>query len=224
MKQNSKFDQQLCISKILLDQSIIQDFQTTRFLDINSIIYKCPEPDDSQDSSMISVISQAKVNRNIQELNQNYYANQIYQIQAIQKKNQQNLQFQQFQMSQRIYLWISKLQLLQMIWKKQSIQIMNYLINLIWKLQIGYFKEYIKKIDKNICRNFIINMKLCVQDYLKIILNNLQAQMKSNLSDNNGYHFFKMFKYVKITTYNKNNTKINEFNEFIITSSQKEQI
>ncbi|CAK75365.1 unnamed protein product (macronuclear) [Paramecium tetraurelia] len=54
MRQDSKLDQQLFVSKVLFDQSIIQDFQTTRFLDINSFIYRCPEPFDSQNSSMLS--------------------------------------------------------------------------------------------------------------------------------------------------------------------------
>ncbi|CAD8139343.1 unnamed protein product [Paramecium pentaurelia] len=57
MKQDSKLDQQLFISKILFDQSIIQDFQPTRFLDINSFIYRCQEPFDSQNSSMLSDFS-----------------------------------------------------------------------------------------------------------------------------------------------------------------------
>ncbi|CAD8052862.1 unnamed protein product [Paramecium sonneborni] len=54
IRQDSRIDQQLLISKTLLDQSIIQDFQTTRLLDINSVIYRCPEPYDSQNSIMIS--------------------------------------------------------------------------------------------------------------------------------------------------------------------------
>ncbi|CAD8060995.1 unnamed protein product [Paramecium primaurelia] len=54
MKQDSKQEQQIFNSKTPLDYSIIKDFQTTKFFDINSEIYRCIEPYDSQDSSMIS--------------------------------------------------------------------------------------------------------------------------------------------------------------------------
>ncbi|CAD8067353.1 unnamed protein product [Paramecium primaurelia] len=54
MKQDSKQEQQIFLSKQLLDCSITKDLQATQFLEINSFIYRCIEPYDSQDSSMIS--------------------------------------------------------------------------------------------------------------------------------------------------------------------------
>ncbi|CAD8081179.1 unnamed protein product [Paramecium sonneborni] len=54
MKQDSKQEQQIFITKTPLDCSIIKDFQTTNFFEISSLIYRCIEPYDSQASSMIS--------------------------------------------------------------------------------------------------------------------------------------------------------------------------
>ncbi|CAD8173275.1 unnamed protein product [Paramecium octaurelia] len=54
LQQDSKQEQQIFASKPLFDCSFIKDLQTTQFLEINSLIYRCIEPYDSQDSSMIS--------------------------------------------------------------------------------------------------------------------------------------------------------------------------
>ncbi|CAK73128.1 unnamed protein product (macronuclear) [Paramecium tetraurelia] len=54
LKQDTKLEPQIFVSKFPLDCSIIKDFQTTQFVEIHSEIYRCIEPFDSQDSSMIS--------------------------------------------------------------------------------------------------------------------------------------------------------------------------